>query len=69
MIHFYLEFRGDVSGGGPLDFFVTQVAGISILNFPIVLLGLYFYLRSNEGSQLRDFGLCYILLFVFMAGT
>ena len=67
MIHFYLEFRGDVSGGGPLDFFVTQVAGISILNFPIVLLGLYFYLRSNEGSQLRAFGLCYILLFVFMA--
>jgi 4-amino-4-deoxy-L-arabinose transferase-like glycosyltransferase len=67
MIHFYLEFRGDVSGGGPLDFFVTQVAGISILNFPIVLVGLYFYLRSNEGSQLRAFGLCFILLFVFMA--
>lgn len=67
MIQFYLQFRGDVSGGGPLDFFVNQVAGISILNFPILVIGLYFYLRSNEGSQLRALGLTYIILFVFMA--
>ena len=66
MIQFYLEFRGDVSGGGPLSFFVTQIVGISILNFPIFLVGLYFYLRSNEGSELRAFGLTYLILYAFM---
>jgi hypothetical protein len=66
MVHFYLEFRHDISGGGPLNFFSTQLAGISFLNFPIFAIGLYFYLRTNEGSQLRALGLSYILLYVFM---
>jgi len=66
MLHFYLEFRHDISGGGPLSFFLNQITGISILNFPIFIIGLYFYLRSNEGSALRAFGVSYILLYVFM---
>ncbi|HKW05603.1 MAG TPA: glycosyltransferase family 39 protein [Nitrososphaerales archaeon] len=66
MVHFYQEFRGDVSGGGPANFFYTQLAGMSFLNFPIFIFGLYFYLRSKEGSQLRFFGLAYIVLYVFM---
>ncbi len=66
MAHFYLEFTGDVSGGGPLSFLYTQLALMSFLNVPIFLIGLYFYLRSSEGSQLRAFGLAYILLYVFM---
>lgn len=66
MVHFYEEFRGDVSGGGPLSFFSTQLALMTYLNVPIFLIGLYFYLRSGEGSQLRGFGLSYILLYVFM---
>jgi hypothetical protein len=66
MVHFYLEFTGDVSGGGPLSFLYTQLALMSFLNVPIFVIGLYFYLRSSEGSQLRAFGLAYILLYVFM---
>ena len=66
MAHFYLEFTGDVSGGGPLSFLYTQLALMSFLNVPTFLIGLYFYLRSSDGSQLRAFGLAYILLYVFM---
>jgi hypothetical protein len=66
MVHFYLEFTGDVSGGGPLNFFSTQLALMTYLNVPIFVIGLYFYLRSNDGNQLRALGLSYILLYVFM---
>jgi hypothetical protein len=66
MVHFYLEFTGDVSGGGPLSFLYTQLALMSFLNVPIFAIGLYFYLRSSDGSQLRAFGLAYILLYAFM---
>jgi 4-amino-4-deoxy-L-arabinose transferase-like glycosyltransferase len=66
MIHFYLEFRGDVSGGGPLNFFLTQLELISILNAPIFILGLYFYLKSKEGNGLRPLGLAYLVLLAFM---
>ncbi len=66
MAHFYMEFTGDVSGGGPLNFLYTQLALMSFLNVPIFLIGLYFYLRSSDGGQLRALGLAYILLYVFM---
>ena len=66
MAHFYLEFTGDVSGGGPLSFLYTQLALMTFLNVPIFLMGLYFYLRSNDGSKLRFLGLSYIILYVFM---
>lgn len=66
MIQFYLEFRGDVTGGGPLDFFITQLAIISFLNAPLVVMGLYYYLKSNEGNGLRALGLTYFLLYAFM---
>jgi len=66
MIQFYQEFRGDFSGGGPLNFIFSQIAGVSFLNAPIFLVGIYFYLRSEAGSQLRAIGLSYIILFAFM---
>ncbi len=66
MIQFYESFRGDFSGGGPLNFAFSQVAGISFLNVPIFLIGLYFYLRSEVGNQLRAIGLSYVILYVFM---
>jgi dolichyl-phosphate-mannose-protein mannosyltransferase len=66
MVHFYEEFRGDVSGGGPLNFFSTQLALLTYLNTPIFVMGLYFYIRSDDGSQLRALGVSYILLYVFM---
>lgn len=66
MIQFYESFRGDFSGGGPINFIFSQVAGISFLNVPIFLIGLYFYLRSEVGNQLRAIGISYIILFVFM---
>ena len=66
MLNFYLEFRGDVSGGGPLSFLANQVAEITFLNLPVFLTGLYFYLRSGEGRDLRPLGLAYVLLYVGM---
>ena len=68
MVHFYEDFRGDVSGGGPVGFSYTQLALMTFLDVPIFLMGLYFYLRSNQGRQLRPLGLSYILLFAFMIG-
>lgn len=66
MIQFYQEFTGDFSGGGPVNFLYTQSALVTFLNVPIILIGLYFYLRSSEGNQFRAFGLTYIILYVFM---
>jgi len=66
MLHFYLEFRGDVGGGGPLSFLVNQVAEISFLNLPIFLIGLYYYLGSNAGRELRALGLAYVILYAAM---
>ncbi len=66
MVQFYQEFRGDIGGGGPVNFFVSQLGEINYLNIPIVVIGLYFYLRSNEGSELRALGLSYIVLYIFM---
>lgn len=66
MAEFYLEFKGDVGGGGPLVFFTSQLEEISFLNAPIVIIGLYFYLKSSEASELRALGLTYIMLYVFM---
>jgi hypothetical protein len=66
MIHFYEEFRGDLSGGGPLNFSITQIEIISFLNAPIFFIGLYFYLKSDMGRELRAFGLAYLILFAFM---
>jgi hypothetical protein len=66
MVHFYLEFRGDVSGGGPLDFLINQVDLLTLLNVPIVVAGAYFYLRSSAGRELRALGLAFVILYVFM---
>ncbi|HUI24045.1 MAG TPA: glycosyltransferase family 39 protein [Nitrososphaerales archaeon] len=66
MLQFYEEFTGDFSGGGPVSFLTTQLALISFLNLPIVVIGLYFYLRSTEGSRLRPLGLSFVLLLGFM---
>jgi len=66
MIQFYQEFTGDFSGGGPVNFLYTQLALVTFLNVPIILIGLYFYLRSDEGNQFRAFGLTYVLLYAFM---
>ncbi|HUI85707.1 MAG TPA: glycosyltransferase family 39 protein [Nitrososphaerales archaeon] len=66
MVHFYTEFTGDFSGGGPLSFLYSQVAIMSYLSLPIIAAGFYFYLRSREGSQLRVLGLAPLILLVFM---
>lgn len=66
MVHFYTEFRGDFGGGGPVSFLYTQVAVISYLSLPILIAGLYFFLRSKEGSQLKAFGLAAAILLVSM---
>lgn len=65
MVRFYAEFTGDFSGGGPANFLYSQAAIMSYLTLPITIAGLYFYLRSQEGSQLRALGLASLILLVF----
>jgi hypothetical protein len=62
---FYLSFRGDV-GAGPAGFAFEQLLEPNPLNVPILLLGLWFYLRSDGARGLRALGLAYVILFVFM---
>ena len=66
MVHFYTEFRGDFGGGGPASFLYGQGAIMSYLTIPIIVAGLFFFLRSREGSQLRAFGLASGILLVSM---
>ncbi len=53
-------------GAGPTGFAVGQLAELNYLNIPLFLLGLWFFLRSDGGSELRALGLAYVLLFAFM---
>jgi len=64
-VHFYLSFGGDV-GAGPLGFAFAQLEEPNPLNVPVLLLGLWFYLRSDGARGLRALGLAYVILFVFM---
>ncbi|HYB03541.1 MAG TPA: glycosyltransferase family 39 protein [Nitrososphaerales archaeon] len=66
MVQFYLEFRGDVGGGGPVNFFVSQLGQTNPLNIPVAIAGLYFFLRSNQGKEFRTFGLTFLILYGFM---
>jgi 4-amino-4-deoxy-L-arabinose transferase-like glycosyltransferase len=66
MVQFYTEFTGDFGGGGPVSFSLSQLGEINYLNIPILFLGLYFYLRSGEGRELRALGLSFIILYIFM---
>ncbi len=66
MLQFYLEFTGDVGGGGPINFFVSQLGQMNYLNVPIVAAGLYYYFRSIDGRQYRIFGFSFLLLYAFM---
>ena len=49
-----------------MSFFVSQLGEVNYLNIPIIVAGVYFYLRSGEGRELRALGLSFIILFVFM---
>jgi 4-amino-4-deoxy-L-arabinose transferase-like glycosyltransferase len=64
-VQFYLSFRGDVNAG-PAGFALSQLAEPNPLNVPILLLGVWFYLKSEGGRGLRALGAAYILLFAFM---
>jgi hypothetical protein len=66
MLNFYLEFKGYAGGGGPLNFFTSQLGSLNFLNIPIFVIGLYFYLRSNDGKEFRALGLSYVILYIFM---
>jgi 4-amino-4-deoxy-L-arabinose transferase-like glycosyltransferase len=66
MLQFYLSFGGDV-GAGPAGFAIGQLDDLNFFNIPLFLIGLWFFLRSEKGSDLRALGLAFILLFAFMA--
>ena len=65
MVQFYLSFGGDV-GAGPAGFAIGQLDDLNFFNIPLFLIGLWFFLRSEKGSELRALGLAFILMFAFM---
>jgi hypothetical protein len=65
-VQFYLSFKGFAGGGGPLNFFVSQILDMNPVNLPLLAGGLIFYLRSPLGKNYRPLGLAFILLYIFM---
>ena len=66
MIDFYLHFQGYSGGGGPINFLLNQLLSINPLNIPLLIAGLYFFLRSSFGRPFRALGLSFIILYIFM---
>jgi len=64
-VQFYKSFTGDFNAG-PLGFAFAQLEEPNPLNVPILLLGVWFYLRSDGGRGLRALGVAYLILFAFM---
>jgi 4-amino-4-deoxy-L-arabinose transferase-like glycosyltransferase len=69
MVTFYQQFTGDFNGGGPLNFIVNQLGQLNYLDVPVVIAGVYFYLRSREAAEFRAFGIAFIVLFAFMTAV
>lgn len=67
-LDFYIH-HGGLNGGGPLDFVLTQILIANPVNIPLVLMGLYFFLRSALGKSYRLLGVALVLLFVLFTVT
>lgn len=65
-VDFYIH-HGGLNGGGPADFILLQILIANPVNIPVVLAGLYFYLRSPSGSSYRFLGVALALLFALFA--
>lgn len=63
-VDFYIH-HGGLNGTGPLDFIVLQVLIANPVNIPLVMAGLYFFLRSPTGKDYRSLGVALVFLFVF----
>ncbi|HLY29678.1 MAG TPA: glycosyltransferase family 39 protein [Ktedonobacterales bacterium] len=55
---------GGLTGGGPIGFLANQLIVANPLNVPLIITGLYFYLRSPAGRPYRLFGWAYIALYL-----
>jgi 4-amino-4-deoxy-L-arabinose transferase-like glycosyltransferase len=64
-VEFYRSFSGEF-GAGSSGFAFTQLEEPNPLNIPLLLVGLWFYLRSDGARGLRALGLAYLILFAFM---
>ena len=66
-VDFYLH-HGGLNGSGPVSFALLQILIVNPVNIPLLILGLYFYLRSPLGRPYRFLGLTAVILFiVFLA--
>ncbi|SRR5579875_428739 len=57
---------GGLTGGGPIGFLANQILVANPLNVPLIITGLYFYLRAPAGKPYRLFGWAYIALYVLL---
>ena len=64
-VDFYRSFGGEF-GAGSLGFAFTQLEEPNPLNIPILLIGVWFYLKSEGAKGLRALGLAYLVLFASM---
>ena len=62
-VDFFLH-HGGLNGTGPVTFALLQILIANPFNIPLVILGLYFYLRSPQGRAFRFLGLTAVILFV-----
>ena len=61
-VDFYFQ-HGGLNGGGPADFILLQVLIMNPVNIPVVIAGLYFYLRSPLGDGYRLLGVALVFLY------
>ncbi|GAC1447772.1 MAG: glycosyltransferase family 39 protein [Ktedonobacterales bacterium] len=57
---------GGLSGGGPISFLANQILVMNPMTLPLVIAGLYFYLRSEAGRPYRALGWAYVILYVLL---
>ena len=67
-VDFFIH-HGGLNGGGPVSFLVYQVLIAGILGFPLALIGLYFYFRSNLGRPFVVLGITFVILLIVFTLT
>ncbi|MGZ3637038.1 MAG: glycosyltransferase family 39 protein [Ktedonobacterales bacterium] len=60
---FWHHYQG-LTGGGPIGFLADQILNANPFTLPLIVAGLYFYLRSKNGKPYRAFGWAFVTLVI-----
>jgi 4-amino-4-deoxy-L-arabinose transferase-like glycosyltransferase len=67
-VDFFIH-HGGLNGGGPLSFLAYQFLIAGLLGIPLVIVGLFFFLRSGTGRNYSPLGIAFLVLLVVYAVT